>query len=344
MSANPQIPPAARQTRREQELMEEHVLWVSRALQCAPQPSRDDLGLLLKALQAAATEKKSLTQIQREEIMDVLRRTGEDGQGLDPLSMIRAARSLTSCDPAANDACAPQGATGADPTVLLETIKALEKHNRELVARMQSAAQPPPSPAPNHQPPLRISLPAPQLPQRRSSWLQRLLRLLSKKRPDPVPSVFAANGMRMDDLKTIVLTVHGQAQGRSLYEITADWSAEKLRARRVLRDWSAGNVQGRLVQHGATQCGLGVWLTQVEPPPALSRFVDDLRMWHSHWHAMADEGSGLQSDGDKTAFARKCMTQGGADQEWALCSRRIDRLLMEIAQAAQSAQAQGHLS
>lgn len=342
MSANPQIDPVARRTRREQELMEEHLLWVSRALQCAPQTSREDLGLLLKALQAAATEKKSLTQIQREEIMDVLRRTGEDGQGLDPLSMIRAARSLTSCDPAANDAFAHQSAA-ADPTVLLETIKALEQRNRDLMVRMQSDAQNRPSPPPNPQPP-RVSLPAPQPPQRRLSWMQSLLRLLSKKRPDPAPSVFAANGMRLDDLKTIVLTVHGQARGRSLYEITSDWSAEKLRARRVLRDWSAGNVQGRLVQHGATQCGLGVWLTQVEPPPALSRFVDDLRMWHSHWHAMADEGSRLQSDGDKTAFARKCMTQGGADQEWALCSRRIDRLLMEIAQAAQSAQAQGHLS
>lgn len=326
--------------------MEEHLLWVSRALQCVPQPSRDDLGLLLKALQAAATEKKSLTQIQREEIMDVLRRTGEDGQGLDPLSMIRAARSLTSCDMAANDAQVPQS-TAADPTVLLETIKTLEKQNRDLMARIKSDAQGQPIPVINRPPPLMVSLPAPQLPQRRWSWMQIVLRLLSKKRPDPAPSVFAANGMRLDDLKTIVLTVHGQARGRSLYEITSDWSAEKLRARRVLRDWSAGNVQGRLVQHGANQCGLGVWLTQVEPPPALSRFVDDLRMWHSHWHAMADEGSRLQSDGDKTAFARKCMTQGGADQEWALCSRRIDRLLMEIAQAAQaaqSAQAQGHLS
>lgn len=323
--------------------MEEHLLWVSRALQCVPQPSRDDLGLLLKALQAAATEKKSLTQIQREEIMDVLRRTGEDGQGLDPLSMIRAARSLTSCDMAANDAQVPQS-TAADPTVLLETIKTLEKQNRDLMARIKSDAQGQPIPVINRPPPLMVSLPAPQLPQRRWSWVQNVLRLLSKKRPDPAPSVFAANGMRLDDLKTIVLTVHGQAQGRSLYEITADWSAEKLRARRVLRDWSAGKVQGRLVQHGATQCGLGVWLTQVEPPPALSRFVDDLRMWHSHWHAMADEGSRLQSDGDKTAFARKCMTQGGADQEWALCSRRIDRLLMEIAQSAQAAQAQGHLS
>jgi hypothetical protein len=330
---NSKNPPSTTQERRsaiERQLLQEHALWVSRSLQCASPDVAKDLRVLLNGLQRMidSERRRDMPQMLRAEIMDVLERTGEDEHGLDAVSMVRAARSLSSCGGI------PEPERANDRDLLIESIRVLEQKNRQqsvLINRLQQVDQYKPSPEFNVQ--TQVA--------KRPSLLLRIKAFLGRKNASQADTAFMAknllkNHVDPQDLKTIILTVHGQSNARSLFDVIADWTSEKLRARRVVRSWAAGQLYTSLLaEPDDVSCRFGEWLTHVEPPPHLQRFIDDLRMWHSHWHGMAAQWSQVSDNESKRDFAVEVIQKQGHNP-FVHSMRRIDESLMEMAKAAES--------
>lgn len=339
MSAISQFSTTILQDRRssvERQLLHEHALWVAQAARCASEDTAQDLLVLSKGLQRMAEDarRRDLPQVLRAEIMDVLHRCGESDDGVEPLSMIRAARSLVQCV-----AAQTRSDASVDRDLLLDTIKTLEKRIRqkdEIIARLErggatAAAREmaPPNPL------LRVD----RSPSEKS-WIERVMSaLLPSRNKSFQNTVFSDEAARALDesaerLKTVVLTVQGQANAKSLYEVTSDWSMEKIRAKRVARAWAAGQLhESPMAEASSDACRFGQWLALVDPPSHLRSFVDDLRMWHSHWHALATEWSRTDSIEAKRQFARG-VVHGDTNNQFVYCSRRIDSLMGEMARVA----------
>lgn len=295
--------------------------------------------MLLNGLQrmSDSDRRRDMPQVLRAEIMDVLQRMAEDEHGLDAVSLVRAARSLSSCggvrEPGAKD----------DRGLLIESIRVLEQKNRQkdvLIDKLQKLASQQPSPEVRAQAQMETQVQA----QKRPSLLLRIMAFLVPAKPKETNTTFMANDFRRnhidaEGLKTIVLTVHGQSNARSLFDVIADWTSEKLRARRVARNWAAGQFyDSMLVEPDDVSCRFGEWLAHVEPPPHLQRFIDDLRMWHTHWHAMAAQWAQTGNCEAKRDFATQVIKKHSSNQ-FVYCMQRIDGLLMEMARTTENREA-----
>lgn len=316
----------------ERQLLQEHALWAAQFVPRLEGEAAHDLGLLSEALRHLCEDRRSsrAPQVMRDEVMDVLRRCGEDGSGFEALSIVRAARMI------AVKAGSSDAASRADPRLFLETIRALERKNLELerlAARLRCnglgslPAAPPDEPAGGNPEPLT-----------EGRWLATLWRLLRRKPeiPESVPTRVMSSkpASDMERLKTIALTVHSEANAKSLYQVVSDWSQEKLRAKQIVRDWASGRIDDAALasaQDGG--CNFGAWLSDVEPPHHLAPIIEDLRIWHQRWHALSSEWSKMSRASAKSAFAKE-VVRGNTDNAFVHCTKKIDRLLVDLSRLA----------
>lgn len=166
-----------------------------------------------------------------------------------------------------------------------------------------------PAPAPSASPSLIAGL------------LARLRKLL---RPAPVDrSGFAdADGI---DRRTIMLPMIGDQQGKSYYEVAEMWARERLRAKRHLQEIVDGVTDyGDPAQAaGSFACDVGVWLRFVDLP-GMADTLDDLRMWHDHWHQELARLIDLANQGQRGAVMDALKPGRGS---WSYAARRVNQLL-----------------
>jgi hypothetical protein len=320
-------------------MLQEHLAWIERAQRCAGPENANDIKILGQTLQHMIGRRQAVPPVLRAEAMDVLRRCGEDGSGLDPSALIRSARSLASCGQS------PSPSMQDQTLILHRTIEALEKKNAQIeraLKDLQSRHQPHPSET-------RFPDPEKQHAQPRTTGergLWSMIRALVPgfgKRPQESGMTEISQGMHQGqlkaaDLKTIMLTVQGQGM-RSMFDVVSDWSSEKLAAKRVARAWAAGSLDGTPLACTSSQsCRFGQWLEHVEAPPGASGVLDDLRMWHTHWHALNAHWSSLRDASKRQEFAAD-VVRAGRDNEWTQCTRKIDGLLIALAKQSQQANA-----
>lgn len=352
--------PSGRLSSFDESLLREHLAWIWRLREWVDANAATDLKTLhdgLHKLIERGRGAKYFPQVLRAEVMDVLQRCGEHQDGLEATSIIRAARSMVHTKPAAlPNSAATELATrvtwGPERDLLLGTIRTLEIRNTQLERELQDTRVCQHVPLQVADAP--VGADAPVVSRQQNSMFQRFLHHVFGVHRDAAinaPSTFAAQqtspqkaASRSDgevDLRTIVLTVHGAANAKSLWEVTNDWSSEKLRTRRAARAWSRGDHSVDLViSTDARPCSFGSWLHHVDAPKHLAAIVDDLRMWHEHWHALGAAWTADPDARDRQRIAGE-IASGDRASPIVRASKRIDRLLLEMAQvhAAQAAHA-----
>lgn len=162
----------------------------------------------------------------------------------------------------------------------------------------------------------------------RPSLLSRLLaRLRGLGRPNPVDrSGFGADeGV---DRRTIMLPMIGNQQGKSYYEVSEMWARERLRAKRHLQEIVDGVTDyGDPAQAaGSFACDVGVWLRFVDLP-GMADTLDDLRMWHDHWHQELARLIDLANQGQRAPVTDALKPGRGA---WSYAGRRVNQLLESL--------------
>ncbi len=158
--------------------------------------------------------------------------------------------------------------------------------------------------------------------------LSRLLaRLRQLVRPAPVDrSGFAEDGAI--DRRTIMLPMIGNQQGKSYYEVSEMWARERLRAKRHLQEIVEGVTDyGDPAQAaGSFACDVGVWLRFVDLP-GMADTLDDLRMWHDHWHQELARLIDLANQGQRAPVQDALKPGRGA---WSYAGRRVNQLLESL--------------
>ena len=160
---------------------------------------------------------------------------------------------------------------------------------------------------------------------RSSSPLGSLLaRLRNWLRPAPVDrSGFAEAGAM--DRRTVMLPMIGDQQGKSYYEVAEMWARERLRAKRHLQEIIDGVTDygdpGQAA--GSFACDVGVWLRFVDLP-GMADTLDDLRMWHDHWHQELARLIDLANQGSRAPVVDALKPGRGA---WSYAARRVNQLL-----------------
>lgn len=172
-----------------------------------------------------------------------------------------------------------------------------------------------------------MSRPAPSR-QTKHSLLSRLLaRLRGLRRPAAI-----ARGRPDDeeavDRRTIMLPMIGNQQGKSYYEVSEMWARERLRAKRHLQEIVDGVTDfgdpGQAA--GSFACDVGVWLRFVDLP-GMADTLDDLRMWHDHWHQELARLIDLANQGQRAPVVDALKPGRGA---WSYAGRRVNQLLESL--------------
>ncbi len=136
-------------------------------------------------------------------------------------------------------------------------------------------------------------------------------------------SAFAETGAI--DRRTIMLPMIGDQQGKSYYEVAEMWARERLRAKRHLQEIIDGVTDygdpGQAA--GSFACDVGIWLRFVDLP-GMADALDDLRMWHDHWHQELARLIDLANQGQRTPVADALKPGRGA---WSYAARRVNQLL-----------------
>ncbi|WP_031405043.1 hypothetical protein [Thiomonas sp. FB-Cd] len=127
------------------------------------------------------------------------------------------------------------------------------------------------------------------------------------------------------DRRTIMLPMIGNQQGKSYYEVAEMWARERLRAKRHLQEILDGTIDSGDPDHAASSfaCELGIWLRFVDMP-GIAHTIDDLRMWHDHWHQELARLIDLANQAERTAVDTAMKPGRGP---WAYASRRVTQLL-----------------
>ena len=169
-----------------------------------------------------------------------------------------------------------------------------------------------------------MSRSAPSAPPRPSLLGGLLARLRGLLRPAAVDrSGFAdAGGI---DRRTIMLPMIGDQQGKSYYEVAEMWARERLRAKRHLQEIVDGITDyGDPSQAaGSFACDVGVWLRFVDLP-GMADTLDDLRMWHDHWHQELARLIDLANQGQRGPVLDALKPGRGS---WSYAARRVNQLL-----------------
>ncbi len=172
-----------------------------------------------------------------------------------------------------------------------------------------------------------MSRPAPHSSSRPSPLSSVLARLRAWLRPKQVDrSGFAdAEGI---DRRTIMLPMIGDQQGKSYYEVAEMWARERLRAKRHLQEIIDGVTDYGDPGHaaGSFACDVGVWLRFVDLP-GMADTLDDLRMWHDHWHQELARLIDLANQGQRAPVVDALKPGRGA---WSYAARRVNQLLESL--------------
>jgi hypothetical protein len=161
-----------------------------------------------------------------------------------------------------------------------------------------------------------------------ASLLSRLLtRLRALLRPAPVDRSGFADDDGIDR-RTIMLPMIGNQQGKSYYEVSDMWARERLRAKRHLQEIIDGVTDyGDPAQAaGSFACDVGVWLRFVDLP-GMADTLDDLRMWHDHWHQELARLIDLANQGQRAPVVDALKPGRGA---WSYAGRRVNQLLESL--------------
>ena len=161
-----------------------------------------------------------------------------------------------------------------------------------------------------------------------ASLLSRLLtRLRTLLRPAPVDRSGFADDDGIDR-RTIMLPMIGNQQGKSYYEVSDMWARERLRAKRHLQEIIDGVTDyGDPAQAaGSFACDVGVWLRFVDLP-GMADTLDDLRMWHDHWHQELARLIDLANQGQRAPVVDALKPGRGA---WSYAGRRVNQLLESL--------------
>lgn len=155
------------------------------------------------------------------------------------------------------------------------------------------------------------------------AWLREHLR-----RP-AFNSEFAVKGPPADP-RTIALPMSHGHEGHTYYEVAEMWARERLRFKRqMLARCEGDSIEPSL--DSPYDCDFGMWLRFVNAEGDLGRALDDLRMWHDHWHAAS---ALLLSATDKHMFDlvrdNLSATNGQTRGAWLYASRKVDRLLEKL--------------
>lgn len=127
------------------------------------------------------------------------------------------------------------------------------------------------------------------------------------------------------DHRTIALPMIGNQQERTYYEIAEVWARERLRAKKHLQEILDGITEFGEPEHAAAShaCEFGAWLRFVSLP-AQANALDDLRMWHDHWHKELAHLIELANQSQRHPV-QEAMKPGRGP--WTYASRRVSQLL-----------------
>jgi hypothetical protein len=156
-----------------------------------------------------------------------------------------------------------------------------------------------------------------------SAWRQWLARWLPRWFKPVDRSGFAdAGGI---DRRTVLLPMIGDQQAKSYYDVAEMWARERMRAKRHLQEILDGVTDFGDPGHAASSqaCELGVWLRFVNLP-GMADAVDDLRMWHDHWHQELSRLIDLANQGQREPVEQAMRPGRGP---WTYAARRVNQLL-----------------
>uniref|UniRef100_E6PM74 Uncharacterized protein n=1 Tax=mine drainage metagenome TaxID=410659 RepID=E6PM74_9ZZZZ len=154
--------------------------------------------------------------------------------------------------------------------------------------------------------------------------LRKLLsRLLPRRFQQLDRAAFSQAGVM--DRRTIMLPMIGDQQGKSYYEVAEKWQRERLRAKKHLQEILDGTTDFGDPDHAASSfaCEVGIWLRFVDLP-GLAETLDDVRMWHDHWHQELARLIDLANEGRRLLVEESLKPGCGS---WAYASRRVSLLL-----------------
>jgi hypothetical protein len=156
-----------------------------------------------------------------------------------------------------------------------------------------------------------------------SFWRRILSRLFGRWFAAPDRSAFAEADVA--DRRTIMLPMIGSQQGKSYYEVAEMWARERLRAKKHLQEILDGITESGDPRHAASSssCDVGIWLRFVNLPD-MATTLDDLRMWHDHWHQELARLIGLANEGQRSPV-EDAMKPGRGP--WSYAARRVNQLL-----------------
>ena len=156
-----------------------------------------------------------------------------------------------------------------------------------------------------------------------SAWRRLLARWLPRWFKPVDRSGFAdAGGI---DRRTVLLPMIGDQQAKSYYDVAEMWARERMRAKRHLQEILDGVTDFGDPGHAASSqaCGLGVWLRFVNLP-GMADTIDDLRMWHDHWHQELARLIELANQGQREPVEQAMRPGRGP---WTYAARRVNQLL-----------------
>lgn len=159
-----------------------------------------------------------------------------------------------------------------------------------------------------------------------SRWRKLLARLFPRWFSLPDRGEFAAAGA--SDRRTIILPMIGDQQGKSYYEVAEMWARERIRAKKHLQEILDGVTDSGDPNHAASSfsCDVGVWLRFVNLP-GLANVLDDLRMWHDHWHQELARLIDQANQGHRGPV-EDAMKPGRGP--WSYAARRVNQLLESL--------------
>ena len=127
------------------------------------------------------------------------------------------------------------------------------------------------------------------------------------------------------DRRTVLLPMIGDQQAKSYYDVAEMWARERMRAKRHLQEILDGVTDFGDPGHASSSqaCELGVWLRFVNLP-GMADTIDDLRMWHDHWHQELARLIELANQGQREPVEQAMRPGRGP---WTYAARRVNQLL-----------------
>ncbi|OIQ96802.1 hypothetical protein GALL_211280 [mine drainage metagenome] len=159
-----------------------------------------------------------------------------------------------------------------------------------------------------------------------TSWRQALVKLFPRWFKPLDRTAFSQAGVM--DRRTIMLPMIGDQQSKSYYDVAEMWARERLRAKKHLQEILGGQTDYGDPDHAASSfaCEVGIWLRFVDVP-GMAETLDDLRMWHDHWHQELARLIDLANEGQRGPVEDAMRPGRGS---WSYAARRVNYLLESL--------------